>query len=204
MDVGNDLGIFCTAQAVGRAKLFTVLDDELGTSVDGCNVIKEPLIAICEEQFDHQESYFSIEDANQMARSVLKIITNLSDKEQEQADVEQAVRMIDLGDEEDNEDDDYDNDGETRKNRFARAFRDSLDSDYSGYVTNSHTREGMLSWREVNAISWAAFCTSLNPSEDETYRLHALDQDRITDRLKLATYWLSDVVQEVEQESNSR
>jgi len=211
MDVGNDLGIFCTAQAIGRAKLFTLLDDEVGTSVDGCNVIEEPLIAICEEHFDHQESYFSIEDANQMARNVLAIITDLSDKEQEQAEkgsnADHSVKIlygVDGHGQEEEEEEDCDNYEETRKNRFAHAFLDSLESDPNGYVTDCHAEERMLSWREMNAISWAAFCTSLDPSEDETFRLHALDQDRITDRLKLATYWLSDVVQEVGQESSSR
>ena len=205
MDLGGNFGIFCTAQAVGRAKLFAVLNDKLGTSVDGCNVIEEPLIAICEEHFDHEESYYSMEDANEMARGVLEIITNLSNKEDEYTkkglgivhDVK-IIRGVD------NEEEDCDDFEETRKDRFAQAFLDSLESDSHGYISSSPTGDGNLTWKEMNAISWGAFCTSLNPSEDETYRLHALDQDRITDRLKLATYWLSDVVQEVEQESKLR
>jgi len=205
MDLGGNFGIFCTAQAVGRATLFAVLNDKLGTSVDGLNVIAEPLIAICEEHFDHQESYYSMEDANEMAKGVLEIVANLSNKEEEctkkgRNNVHDGKIIHGV----DNEGEDCDDFEDTRKDRFAQAFFDSLESDSHGYISKSPTGDGMLSWKEMNAISWGAFCTSLNPSEDETYRLHALDQDRITDRLKLATYWLSDVVQEVEQESNLR
>lgn len=208
MNVGNDFGIFCTAQAVGRAKLFSVIDDKLGTSVDGCKVVKEPLIAICEEHFDIQESYYSMEDAHDMAKGVLEIISNLSNKEQEIGiggiSSDHDVKIIHAVDNEEEDDEDYSDNEETRKDRFAQAYLESFESDSQGYITNFSNSERIMSWKEMNAISWAAFATSENLSEDEAYRLYAFDQDRITDRLKLATYWLSDVFQETEQGSNLR
>lgn len=208
MNLGVDFGIFCTAQAVGRASILNLLDNnESGTSVDERNSIEEPLIAICEEHFDNQEAYFSMEDTNQMARSVVEVIANLSDKEQDVIRKECSdghdVEILHVVD--DDKEDDYDDYEETRKDRFVQAFINSMEADSQGYISNSPpTREGVLSWKEMNAISWAAFSSALTPSEDEMYRLHAMDQDTITDRLKLATYWLSDVVQEVEQKFSSR
>ena len=39
-------------------------------------------------------------------------------------------------------------------------------------------------------MSWAAFCTDLNPDEDITFRIQALDSDSLFERLKLASHML--------------
>lgn len=207
MELGVDFGIFCTAQAVGRASLLELLDSSLGSSIDETDIVEEPLMAICAEYFDDQEVYYSAVNANAMARDVLQIITKLSHKEEHSMENsigdEHDVKILhDVFDGEDQ--DDCEDDEETRKDRFAQAYLDSMECDSQGYISSASSRQGTLSWKEMNAISWAAFSSALNPSEDATYRLHAFDQDKITDRLKLATYWLSDVVQEVEKQSNAR
>lgn len=206
MNLGVDFGIFCTAQAVGRVSLLSLLDKNLGSYVDECDTVNEPLIAICEERFEDQETYYSMEDANEMARSVLEVMSKLSDKEQDsiRSDPSNNHDVKILYDVNNDQEDDNDGQEEARKDRFAHAYLESLESDSNGYISSGPLKEGLLSWKEMNAISWAAFSAALIPSEDETMRLHAFDQDRITDRLKLASYWLSDIVEEVEQESNSR
>ena len=211
MNLGVDFGIFCTAQVIGRASLLSLLDINVGASKDDTNSHQEPLIAICEERFEDEETHFTVEEANEMAREVLQAISKLSDKEQENIDNDlssdhdvKIVYDINNDQEEDDIDDDDVDDQETRKDRFARAYLESLDVDSRGYISSAPLKEGLLSWKEMNAISWAAFSSAVIPSEDETMRLHAFDQDRLIDRLKLAAYWLEDVVEEVEQESNSR
>jgi hypothetical protein len=48
-------------------------------------------------------------------------------------------------------------------------------------------------WNELIAMSWAAFSTSDSLANDSTFRLEALNMDCVTNRLKLAMYWLTDV-----------
>jgi hypothetical protein len=213
MNLGVDFGIFCTAQAVARASLLSLLADKSDSSADERDAAKEPLMAICEERFDDQETYYNMEDANEMARSVLEVMVKLSDTEQDRVDsdlnIEHDVTILydvnnDHGNSNSDQEEDLDDVEETRKDRFAHAYLESLDSDSQGYISNTPLKEGMLSWKQMNAISWAAFSSAVIPSEDETMRLHAFDQDRVTDRLKLASYWLSDICEEVEQESKLR
>lgn len=208
MNLGVDFGIFCTAQVVGRATLLSLLASNQQSADDENKSVKDSLIAICEERFDIQETYYSFEDANEMARSVLQVVKKLSDKEQESRRIasnsDHDVKVLyDISNDQD-EDLDEDEDEQTRSDRFAHAYLESLESDSQGYISSAGTKEGMLSWKEMNAISWAAFSSDVIPSKEETMRLHAFDQDRTTDRLKLASYWLSDIVEEVEQQSNSR
>merc|ERR1712241_106346 len=108
---------------------------------------------------------------------------------------------------EDKENDD-DDDIETRKDRFNLAYRAAMESDSQGYISNddnNNSKEGIeqkkLSWKEINAISWAAFSSHATLATDETYRVYAMDMDRITNRLKLATFWLSDVLLETEEKT---
>ena len=105
---------------------------------------------------------------------------------------------------EEEEEEDLDEEEQTRGDRFTYAYLDALESDSQGYISSGQEREGLYSWKEMNAISWAAFSSDLVSSEEATMRLHAFDQDRITDRLKLASYWLVDTFEGVEYGSNSR
>jgi hypothetical protein len=218
MNLGVDFGIFCTAQTVGRASVRTILDKndpDTTTSPDIESSSTEnrsvTVVCECEEQFDDHETYYTLEDANKMARDVVDLIGNVSA-------IEQGVSLRSLTNDDDNgvdydndnndddnddEDDDCEESEETRQGRFHQAYRAAIDSDSQGYIYDSSSREGkpLLSWKQMNAISWAAFSSHSNLAIDETYRLHAMDMGTITNRLKLATYWLSDVLLDAEETS---
>jgi len=205
MNLDIDFGVFCQAQAVGRASLLSLVEDENNGKSDVSN--DEPLMAICEERADHQETHFSLQDANEIAKDVLQQMSKLSNEEasQHMASSEKYYFAAPLHEKEDEDAEENDNDEETRKDRFAQVYLDALESDSSGYLVSKEDQQSPappLSWKEIKAISWAAFSSSSMVSEDETMRIHAFDQDRTIDRLKLASYWLSDIVKEV-QESNS-
>ena len=44
--------------------------------------------------------------------------------------------------------------------------------------------------QELTAISWAAFCTNILPTEDAAQRIQALDSQDLFERLKLASFML--------------
>ena len=112
-----------------------------------------------------------------------------------------------------------DDDDETRLERYQEAFQRALsvrrrqerrlypfeteeeeEEEEEKDVSESMARRTTVyTWDELDAISWAAFSTSESLSLDEVYRLAALDNDCLTNRLQLATYWLSDVLQDVKQ-----
>lgn len=111
------------------------------------------------------------------------------------------------------DDEDVDNTVTTRLERFWTAYRRALDSDSLGYIVSDeveaeageegqntsssiHTR----SWKELNAISWAAYSSSEKLQTDSTYRIAALDNDLMTNRLRLAIYWLRDTLEELLRE----
>merc|ERR1712232_29931 len=85
--LGVDFGICCTAQAVGRAKVLTLLESEHGgtmAAVDRSTIVNdEPLMAIVVEHFDDPESTESRKDAYRLAKEVVDLIAVLSMKEQE-------------------------------------------------------------------------------------------------------------------------
>lgn len=214
MDLGVDFGIFCTAQAVGKANLLSLMGSNEESSVEE-KESDQQLIAICEEHFDDQETYYSFEESNQMARDLLQIVKKLSQKEEQErreqaAGNEHGIKILfDINKvnekESETEEDEDEDEEQTRGDRFTLAYLDALESDSQGYISNAlEEREGLLSWKEMNAISWAAFSSDLISSEEASMRLHAFDQDRITDRLKLASYWLADIFEGVEYGSNSR
>eukprot|EP00977_Amphora_coffeiformis_P029666 scaffold42170_cov168-Amphora_coffeaeformis.AAC.1 len=95
---------------------------------------------------------------------------------------------------EDDEDDESDEDDDepevllSRLSRFHKAYETALATDSQGYRVADDT--GDRSAQELTAISWAAFCTDLLPSEDSTYRIQALDSDQLFERLKLASQML--------------
>ena len=215
MNLGVDFGIFCTAQTVGRASVRTILDkeDDHDTTTtfpdDESSSTENRSLTVtceCEEQFDDQETYYSLEDANKMARDVVDLIGNVSDIEQS-VSLKSLTNNYDSGnDDDDDDDDDDDNDEEceeTRQGRFHQAYRAAIDSDSQGYIYDSSSGEEkpLLSWKQMNAISWAAFSSHSTLAIDETYRLHAMDMGTITSRLKLASYWHADVILDAEETS---
>jgi hypothetical protein len=192
--MGVDYGVVCRARVVGRGN---ILKAEVGSKSDDEND-KMPLTAICEEYLDRSETV-SLREANVVANTVVQLITDISVAEQHQ-----SSRYVSC-------DEGVDDDGTslTRLDGFRDAYEEALASDSNGYFLSSSdqhhappsssTRHLGRSWRELNALSWAAFSTSSSLVQDEIYRLSALDIDLLTDRLRFATYWLSDVLLEVEQ-----
>jgi hypothetical protein len=213
MDLGIEYGIFCEAQVMGRASLLCVdtttsfsYPAEATTTTSYVDDDKEPVTAICVEYVDRPEECFGLDDVIEMATQVAYVIAKLSDKEE--AYIKTFAQDEDDCDGDDG--DDFDNDNETRQDRFRQAIQAAHESDCQGYVSSTQqtfqegTPNKAWSWKDVNAISWAAFSSSLTPKLDETFRLQALDSKLVTNRLQLATYWLSDVLKEVEQSNSSR
>jgi hypothetical protein len=192
--MGVDYGVVCRARVVGRGN---ILKAEVGSKSDDEND-KMPLTAICEEYLDRSETV-SLREANVVANTVVQLITDISVAEQHQ-----SSRYVSC-------DEGVDDDGTslTRLDGFRDAYEEALASDSNGYFLSSSDQHHVppsssnrhlgRSWRELNALSWAAFSTSSSLVQDEIYRLSALDIDLLTDRLRFATYWLSDVLLEVEQ-----
>lgn len=67
-----------------------------------------------------------------------------------------------------------------------------MSTDTQGYSVSGSTGSdsGQLSAQELTATSWAAFCSEIVAEEDATYRIQALDTDKLFERLKLAAYML--------------
>ena len=98
--------------------------------------------------------------------------------------------------EEENEEEEDDDDEEEeeeecldRLGRFRGAYDIALSTDTQGYQVKNADAGGR-SAQELTAVSWAAFCTDLLPSEESTFRIQALDSDQLFERLKLASQML--------------
>lgn len=179
--MGVDLGIFCSARVVGRAVL---LESEIGTR-PGRESKQGPLSALCAEVFDRPETV-DIKTANMLADDAVKAISEICRLESPNP---RSSRRHD--------------DGEfpmhSRIERLKTAYEDALSTDSQGYIVPTLSDSSGRSWQEIDALSWAVFSTNPRFHEDATYRLSALDIGRITDRLRLANFWLSDVLIDMKQ-----
>jgi len=195
--MGDKFGIFLSAKVVGRAMLLeeTQVRPSSATYSDlplEDNEEKQFMAALCSEIVNRSEQV-TLAQASEMGRAVEALIAEVSNAEKEACVVS--------GDKQE----------EDRWDRYRQAYYDALDSDTQGYTyseQDSHeiliagaTKEqsDLYTWKELNAMSWAAFSTSDSLQNDEIYRLAALDNDSLSNRLLLATYWLSDVLQDVRQ-----
>jgi hypothetical protein len=171
--MGDDFGIFCSAQVVG---LGVVLPAEFAED-NG----KRSVTTLCSEIHNRVER-ITLKEANEMAELVESLIADICTVE--------SSDCVDDGDA-----------AEGRWERYQTAYQQALLCDGQGYncYPDASSQSMKKSWSEVNAVSWAAFSTGLCLRNDETYRLAALDNDCLTNRLKLATYWLSDVLLEAHQ-----
>lgn len=97
--------------------------------------------------------------------------------------------MPDDDEDEDEMDDDDDPNGfSDRAARFRKAYEIALATDTQGYQISDTT--GQRSAQQLTALSWAAFCSDLISDEESTYRIQALDSDKLFERLKLAAQML--------------
>jgi hypothetical protein len=170
---GDDLGVFCKVKVVGRATVHKVTDEST-------------MSALCSEHFDTDDQETNMfgtecsnyEDANDLADSVESLIAEMSAIEK--------IRGIDQV---------------NRLERYQEAYEKALESDMQGYVEGPYQQLfcHQRSWKELAAVSWAAYSTSFAQEDDATFRLNAMKFSSITERLDLAAHWLSDVRQDVEQ-----
>jgi hypothetical protein len=195
--MGDEFGIFLTVQVVGCAMILETQVHPGGSSSSKDNdSSKQPVMALCSEILNRQERV-PLQEASEMGQALEKLIAEVCNAENESC--------IIFGEDED------------RWARYRDAYHRALESDALGYtysaldndargsslVSDSSSSDGEktphYSWKELNAISWAAFSSSEFLQQEATYRLAALDNDCMTNRLLLATYWLSDVLQDVKQ-----
>lgn len=165
--MGGEFGIFLAVQVVGRAEL---------VEHNECN------IAYCTELHNLAEDGSSLQEVVELGQEVERLLKNLCLRDN-------GSRLVLGGISED------------RWDRYLAVRNDLLKSDCSGNATTiPHTGIGNqqddeddgISWKKLNAMSWAAFCTSSGREQDARIRLGALGNDSISDRLLLAKYWLSD------------
>ncbi|CAJ1968704.1 unnamed protein product [Cylindrotheca closterium] len=180
--MGDDFGILLVAQVVGRALILqTNANDDSGP--EGGLSPKEPLKAVCEEIVNREEIK-SLDEAIKMAKAVVSLVEDVSKVERQQ-----RLQSEDA--------DDVDEE-ESRLDRFHEAVQNAL---LVSQKQGGAFQNGASEWDKLDAISWAAFSTNECLSNDKTFRLAALDNHCMTNRLQLATYWLSDVLQDIKQAS---
>ncbi|KAL3921321.1 MAG: hypothetical protein SGILL_002809 [Bacillariaceae sp.] len=179
MNLRVDLGVFVEAQVVGRATSLAVEEYESKQEKNGsCGT----LMAECIECLDEPETHFTLEQVNSMAEDMVELIAKIS--HEEESSLECSVEEEDC---------------DTRRDRFQKAVRDVYVTDSHGYTMPSMSKPGLRSWKELSAISWAAFSSSSSYQWEETHRLYALDMPRIATRIQLASFWLSDLLVQAEQ-----
>mmetsp|Transcript_10505 Transcript_10505/g.12041 ORF Transcript_10505/g.12041 Transcript_10505/m.12041 type:complete len:370 (-) Transcript_10505:132-1241(-) len=177
-------GIMCKAVNVGRATIQDMLmiyDENEDTDENKC------ITALCQEKFDINSENIVL--ANEVAGVVEELIADISYAEEL---AEEADRI----EEDEVEDEGYDRVPKTRLERFRKACVTTFHADTQGYISSSasyNSDKHPYSWKELSAMSWAAFATNEDLRSDSHYRLNALDMDCTINRLKLAMYWLSDV-----------
>ena len=196
--MGGAFGIFLSVQVVGLAEIVeTECSDEksLGSVSESRmkgQEDKETFVVLCNEIMNRRE-HMGLVEASDLGRSVEKLIAEV-------CIAENQLRMP------------VDSD-QNRWDRYREAYYLAFEADTQGYTysagdtsseccASSLDDETIYTWKGLNAISWAAFSTSESLQQDATYRLAALDNDCITNRLLLATYWLSDLLLEVVQEAS--
>lgn len=195
-------GIFVTIRVVGRAQLLEIMQQE------------PYLRAVCMEIAD--EIPPNLELPNMVGNNIQHLMELLSGMEQrlnqarknkeiEDEEMDRRITLAKLedrfymdegeddgGDEEDDGDvDEEDDEAEVfldRQTRFDKAYNIALTTDAQGYRVTDDT--GDRSAQELTAMSWAAFCTNLLPSEESTFRIQALDCNNLFERLKLAAQML--------------
>jgi len=174
----TDYGVFCKVRAVGRA---AVLQRQ-----------KRSPESVVTEKYDQNDEevipdygYDSNYDlANDMADQIKNHLI--------------ALTKIEEADDESSESNLNEKKEDTRWERYQSAYRNALDADQQGYVVASGEASTRRSWKELAAVSWAAFSTSSCPDKDATFRLNAMNSVSVTERLDLAMYWLSDLRSELE------
>ena len=188
-------GIFATIRVVGRAKLMDVVQQT------------PYLKAVCAELTDTFPPNLelpnllsdTIEDAMVTLSALEHKLEQLADDPDTVVDeeMERRINVAKLDDKffaddlEDDEDDDEDQVLDRRR-RFQQAYRVAMENDTRGYVSGSAGGESYSTRtpKELTAVSWASYMTEILPEQDATYRIQAMDETNVFERLKLASYML--------------
>jgi len=217
----EEFGIFVTLRVVGRAQLLELsqkepylkatcmeITDHFPPSLELPNVLADNIettlltLSSMEHRFN-QEASNKLEDEEMERRiAIAKLEDSFYMSQEDKDDDDKSLDIVD-----DDDDDDDDDEVDTyldldRLGRFRQAFAISLASDTQGYRITSNSNNdnnGDLSPRELMAVSWAAFCTELVPSEEATYRIQAMDADHLFERLKLALFYLKEKKAQLEE-----
>jgi len=200
-------GIFVTIRVVGRAKLVdltqqepyikgvcTELSDELPPNLDMTNKLAD-----------------TIEDAMVMLSSLEHKLDEkqgaenndtITAAEEEKMNRRIAVAQLDDKFFDDMTEDEFDSETPMdRRRRFQQAYRVAMDTDTQGYVSSSSVDEGTArSPRELTAVSWAAFMTEILPEQEANYRIQAMDETNVLERLKIASFMLREKRDNVRKE----
>lgn len=180
--MGGDFGVFCEARVMGKARVHSEVQGQ--DTAEG-----QPISVACTEFSDDAVDDSNLEMANKVADMIENLIYDMSDIEESCLDSMPPSEL--------NQDD------PSRATRFVEAYQAAIESDRQGYLFKDRSAaKNNRSWRELTALSWAAFSTSNDLAKDETYRINALGMDGVVNRLKLALYWLSDVRFEMEEALN--
>lgn len=198
-------GIFVTIRVVGRAQLLEItqqepylravcmeIADEIPPNLELPNMVANNI-----EHF--MELLSGMEQRLNQARKNKEIEDEEMDRRIALAKLEDRFYMEDDDEEENDEDDDHDEEDEDdddktlldRQGRFKKAYDIALSTDTQGYRVTDDT--GDRTAQQLTAVSWAAFCTDLLPSDESTYRIQALDSDNLFERLKLASQMLREL-----------
>jgi hypothetical protein len=202
-----------TIRVVGRAQLIDLVQ-------------QEPYIkGVCSELADKFPP--NLEMPNLLADTITDAMVTLSALEHKleqvaddpdlevDAEMERRINVAKLDDkffdddvEEDEDGDDDDEDEEEpamdRRRRFQQAYRVAMDTDTQGYVSTSQggSQDSGRTPKELAAVSWAAFMTEIMLEQDATYRIQAMDETDIFERLKLASYMLREKRDKLQKQLN--
>ena len=191
----DGFGIFVTIRVVGRAQILDVvqqtpylkgvcteLTDTLPPNLELPNLLSDTIedvmvtLSALEHKLDQLGDDSDTEVNEEMERRIN--VAKLDDK----------FFADDLDDDEDDDEDQV----LDRRRRFQQAYRVAMESDTQGYVSGSSGGESYSrrSSKELTAVSWASYMTEIMPEQDATYRIQAMDETDVFERLKLASYML--------------
>lgn len=188
----DGFGIFVTIRVVGRAHVLDVVQQT------------PYLKAVCTELTDWFPP--NLEMPNLLADTIEDVMLTLSALEHKldqladdpaigvDEEMERRINVAKLDDKffADDLDDDEDDQVLDRRRRFQQAYRIAMESDSQGYVSASSRGDAVSSrtQKELTAVSWAAYMTEIMPEADATYRIQAMDNTDVFERLKLASFML--------------
>jgi hypothetical protein len=215
----DGFGIFVTIRVVGRAQLVDLvqqepyikgvcseLADKFPPNLEMPNLLADTItdamitLSALEHKLEQIANDPDSEIDAEMERriNVAKLDDKFFDDDVEEDEDE------DEDDDEDDDDDDADEPAMDRRRRFQQAYRVAMDTDTQGYVSSSQgsSQDNGRAPKELAAISWAAFMTEFMLEQDATYRIQAMDETDIFERLKLASYMLREKRDRLQKQLN--